>query len=408
MILHVTDLAGGHFTREHGPSDDALRDIGGCDRGSLYAVGDDGTIARRHADGTWHSLRLAGDTHETFTSVTCDHGYATVVGAHGLVVLASGDESASIDSGFDGTWHGVSGADGESTWLVGSGGQVASIDGGRISTRIDGPTVPLRDIATISGAIVAVGEWGHVVRQTEEGFVLAPSGTDAGLGALAVLDESRLVAVGDLGTMVEISFDHVVTHDSGTHVSLHDVVSDQGQLLIVGNDGTILRGTLDALSPTRIANVGDLWSLAGTPPDAIVVGDSGFVAHLDATSHHAIECPEGTPSLRAVLRVGTTAYAVGEHGGIVRIDAEGCMRESIVPPSDTLPTLNAIGLGPHGRPLAIGDEGSSFERQDDGTWTVGDVDAGRSSLRGIERIDEYVYIVGTGGTILRRIVVDGS
>jgi hypothetical protein len=36
------------------------------------------------------------------------------------------------------------------------------------------------------------------------------------------------------------------------------------------------------------------------------------------------------------------------------------------------------------------------------------VDAGRSSLRGIERIDAYVYIVGTGGTILRRIVVDGS
>jgi hypothetical protein len=65
-------------------------------------------------------------------------------------------------------------------------------------------------------------------------------------------------------------------------------------------------------------------------------------------------------------------------------------------------------MGPHGRALAVGDRGASFERGDDGTWTAGDVDVGWISLRGIERIDEYVYLVGTGGTILRRIVVDGS
>jgi hypothetical protein len=409
VILHLTDVAGGHFTREHGPTEDTLRAIGGCDRGSLYAVGDDGTIARRHADGSWHGLRLAGDTHETFTSVTCDHGYAAVVGSGGLVMLASGDQTLSLESGWDGTWHGVSGSDGESTWLVGGGGQIASIDGGAVATRMDGPTVPLRDIGSIAGAMVAVGEWGHVVRQTELGFVLADSPTDAGLGAVVALDEGHLVAVGDGGTVVVISYDGVAAHDGGTHATLHDVVSDGGALLVVGNEGTILRGTPDALAATRISNVGDLWSVAGTPTDAIVVGDDGFVAHLDATSHRPIECGEDVPSLRAVMRAGAVAYAAGERGTVVRIDESGCTRETVTDPTTgPRPTLNAIGLGPRGRPLAVGDEGISYERQPDGTWTLGDLSAGRSSLRGIERIDGYVYVVGTGGTILRRVVVDGS
>ncbi len=408
VILHVTDLAGGRFTREHGPTADTLRAIGGCERGSLYVAGDDGTIARRHADGSWHGLRLDLETHETFTAIGCDQGRAAIVGASGLVVLASGDQTVHLDSGYEGTWHGVSGADGESTWLVGGGGQVASLDEGRVATRIDGPTVPLRDIGSIAGAMVAVGEWGHVVRQTESGFVLADSPTDAGLGALAALDESTLVAVGDLGALVEIGFDRITNRDSGTEVSLHDVLAENGHLLVVGNDGTVLRGTIDALAPTRIPDVGDLWALAGTPTDAIVVGDDGYVAHLDGGGHQFVACAEGTPSLRAVVRDGARAYAVGEHGGIVRIDEAGCTRESITPAGDAAPTLNAVGIGPHGRPLAVGDEGSSFERQDDGTWIASDVEAGRSSLRGIERIDRYVYVVGTGGTILRRIVVDGT
>jgi serine/threonine-protein kinase len=407
-IVHVTDLAAGHFVREHGPTDDTLRAIGGCERGSLYAVGDDGTIARRHADGSWHGLRLDIDTHETFTSVGCDRGRAAIVGASGLVVLASGDRTVRLASGYDGTWHGTAGA-GESTWLVGGGGQIATIDSDHVVTRMDGPSVQLRDVATIGGAVVAVGEWGHIVRETANGFALATeSPTDAGLGALATIDDSRLVAVGDLGAMVEIGPEHATLVTSGTRVSLHDVVSANAQLLVVGNEGTLLRGAIESLAASRIADVGDLWAVAGAPSDAIVVGDGGFVAHVDGTSHQTIACAGVSASLRAVVREGATSWAVGEHGTIVRVDASGCSAETITGASPTLPTLNAIAIGPHGRPFAVGDEGSSFERAADGTWAATDLDGGRSSLRGVERIDAYVYVVGTGGTILRHIVVDGS
>ncbi|MFO0683434.1 MAG: protein kinase [Sandaracinus sp.] len=410
-ILHFTDVAAGRFVRESGPMGTTLRAIGGCERGSLYAAGDDGLVARRHADGSWHALRLPSDTHETLTAIACDHGRAVIAGASGLVFLASGDDTVALESGYDGTFHGAAGASDESTWLVGGGGQLATLEDGRVSTRVDGPTVPLRDVGTIGGAIVAVGEWGRVVRETEHGFVLAESPTDAGLGALATIDDSRLVAVGDSGTMVEIHFDRVTEIASGTHTSLHDVVAAGDTVLVVGNDGTVLRGVLGALAASRIPDVGDLWAVDGVPSDAIVVGDHGFAAHFDGEGHHRIDCEEGTPGLRAVFRHGDVAYAAGERGTLVRIDATTCVRETIsaAGASDALPTLNAIGLGVHGRPLAVGDEGSAFERQDDGTWTASeDLEVGRTSLRGLERIERYVYVVGTGGTILRRIVVDGS
>ena len=147
--------------------------------------------------------------------------------------------------------------------------------------------------------------------------------------------------------------------------------------------------------------------MAGSPHDAIAVGDHGYAAHLDAAGHTRIECGEEmTSSLRAVVRADAIAWAVGEHGVVVRLDAQGCTVERA--PDPAAPTLLAIGIGVHGRPFAVGDEGACVERDASGAWQASDLDAGRSSLRGVERIERYVYLVGTGGAILRRIVVDGT
>jgi serine/threonine protein kinase len=412
VILRITDLRTGHFVREQSRYQATLRAVGGCERGSLYAAGDEGLVLRRHAhtDGTgeWRGLRLPHDTHEAFVSIACDHGRAAIVGANGSVLLASGDDSVVLPSGTENAWHGISGADDESTWLVGGGGQLASIEVDHVQTRVDGPTFPLRDIATIGGAVVAVGEWGHIVREHEDGFREGESPTDGGLAALTAVDAAspedagRLIAVGDLGTIVEVRFDGATLLTSPSHASFRDIVSADGHVLIVGTEGVLLRGDIGAFAPTRLEEAGDLWSLDGTPDDALVVGDAGFVAQVTATGHERIPC-DVTASLRSVLRVGEVAYAVGEHGTAVRISGASCIVEH-----DGGPTLNAVGLGPHGRPLAVGDEGVSLERSDAGAWELSDLDAGRASLRGIERIERYVYVVGTGGALLRRIVVDGS
>ncbi len=406
VILRITDLSAGRFIREVSRYTSTLRAIGGCERGSLYAAGDEGLVLRRHAHtdggGEWRGLRLPHDTNEAFTSIGCDHGRAVVVGANGSVLLASGDDSVMLESGTENAWHGASGANDEATWVVGGGGQLATLEVDHLQTRVDGPTFPLRDVGTIGGAVVAVGEWGHIVREHEEGFRAAESPTDGGLAALAAVDETRLIAVGDLGTLVEVRFDGATLHDSPSRASFRDVVSGGGHLLIAGTEGTLMRGDLGAFAPTHLEDAGDLWSLDGTPTDAIVVGDAGFVAHVDGAGHQRIACAV-TASLRSVVRAGEVAYAVGEHGAIVRISGASCAVEH-----DGGPTLNAVAVGPRGQPLAVGDEGVSLERSESGSWAPSDLEVGRTSLRGIERIDRYVYVVGTGGAILRRIVVDGS
>jgi hypothetical protein len=321
------------------------------------------------------------------------------------VLLASGDDSVMLPSGTESGWHGVSGSDDEVTWLVGAGGQLASIEVDHVQARTDGPTFPLRDIATLGGAVVAVGEWGHIAREHEDGFREAESPTDGGLAAIALVSAGgteRLIAVGDLGTLLEITFDRATAITSPSESSFRDVISTDGHLLIAGTEGTLMRGDVGAFAPTRLASAGDLWSLDGTVDDAIVVGDAGFVARVRTAGHQRVPC-EATASLRSVLRVGEVAYAVGEHGTAVRIADAGCVVEH-----DGGPTLNAVGLGPLGRPLAVGDDGVALERSDAGTWEPSEIQAGRVSLRGIERIERYVYVVGTGGTILRRIVADGT
>jgi hypothetical protein len=66
----------------------------------------------------------------------------------------------------------------------------------------DGQT--LRDIG---GALVAVGDWGKLIREHEDGLVLDQASTEAGLGSVARMGDGSLVAVGDSGTMVRIRFD---------------------------------------------------------------------------------------------------------------------------------------------------------------------------------------------------------
>ena len=134
--------------------------------------------------------------------------------------------------------------------------------------------------------------------------------------------------------------------------------------------------------------------------------------HRDAVSdaHLASRKP---PCHRLVIEGEEDARGAvgGQHSQLCRDDADFRVRIEdghCAVEHDRGPTLNAVGLGAHGRPLAVGDEGMSLERNDAGAWEESDLDVGRASLRGIERIGRYVYVVGTGGALLRRIVVDGT
>jgi serine/threonine protein kinase len=403
----VQTPAGAVIEREGSGTGITLRAIGGCARGDLYAAGDQATLIRRTADGAWQTVRTDVDTGESFRAITCDRGRAAIVGSEGTVLLASGGRVVRLPSAWDRAWHGASGARDQSAWIVGAGGRLATIEEDHVLTRSAGPTVPLRDVSAIAGAVVAVGEWGRIVRERERGYEESESPTDAGLAAVAALDESRLIAVGDVGAIVEVRWDGATLLESPTDASLRDViVGGDGRVLAVGTGGTLVRGTIGSLTATQLPESGDLWAIEGEPDDAIAVGEEGSVFHLGGSGATRWAVCEGM-SLRALARTPSGALAVGATAGgegvILGLEPDGCVRQH----QGGAP-LSSIALGPDGRPMAVGDRGAAWARAADGTWSAIDLDLGGNHARAIRRIGRHVYVVGTGGAIVRQVVVDGS
>lgn len=396
----VLRIEGQVVETETTPVSSTLRGIGGCSTGSVYAVGDRGVILRRMRDGEWR--RLATHTRETFTDVSCDHGRIAAVGAGGRVVLLSGDEMLALPSGFDRTWHAVDGGAEGRSWVVGTGGRLATIEEDHIRTRTVGPAVPIRDLAAIGGALVAVGEWGRILRQSRGGFAQAESPTDSGLAALIQIDTTRLLAVGDFGALVDIRHDSASLLGTPTRTSLRDGVGDENTLLLVGSGGAVMRGPPNGLTTSIIPDAGDIWAVAGSPAFAIAVGDQGLVLRLNESGFERVPCQVDV-TLRDVARLPGGTVAVGDEGTIVRIGEGGCQVER-----SGGSTLHAIGVGPEGLPIAGGDHGVVIERQADGEWTRVGVNVLGASIRTIWRSDRYVYLAGTRGVIVRHILVDGT
>lgn len=405
-VLRFTDVRTGRFVRENTASAN-LRAIGGCERGELYAAGERGFLARRHR-GAWESIRVTGEPRATFTAITCDRGRAVLSASDGHVYLASGTQTVAFSTDFEQPFNAVSGASDAVTWIAGAGGHLATLDVDHVTTRVAGPVIPLRDVDTLSGALIAVGEWGRIVRETRDGMLQAESPTDAGLAALARLSDSELLAVGDSGAMVRIDYDSAeLVPFPDTSSSLRDVLVDGGQLLIVGTGGTIAYGTLEDLRLRSMPaeRAVDLWSITGTARDALVVGDRGFVAPLvDGHLGAPIDCGLEGIVLRSVHRAGNVAYAVGDAGTIVRIEGNACTREH---GEAGRANLNAVGPSPDGSVLAVGDDGVALLRGSDGTWSDLDIGVTHEHLRGLRAGDRGIYVVGTGGTIVEHVRIDG-
>ena len=399
----VLRISANGVVRERSGATVTLRGVGGCADSDLYAAGDSGVVLLRAADGAWRQLRGTGN--EAWTGVACDGDRVAISGARGSVLLAQGDHTVRLEGGGDRPWYGVAGARDERTWLVGAGGRLASIEPDHLRLLTAGPTGAIRDLASLGGALVAVGEYGRIAREHETGFQEATSPTSSGLGAVVALSADRLLAVGDDGALVEVLADRAVLKASPSREPWRDAVAANGELLIVGGDGMLLRGPLDALMATRVPNTGDLTGVDGTPSDAVVVGAAGVVLRVTSEQTTVVPCPAAAGrTLRGVVRVSPSdTYAAGDGGLIVRIAEHGCSAEH-----DGGPTLHAIGLGPHGQPIAVGDDGTALERSAAGPWTLVPLEVSGQSLRAVVRAERYVYLAGTGGVILRHVLLDGN
>jgi serine/threonine-protein kinase len=399
----ILRVEGDTITSETSGTEATLRAIGGCNDGDLYAVGDEGRVLRRRADGRWEILQH--DLREPWAGLACDraHGRAVAVGLRGGVLLIAGKRVVRLASGTDRSLHEVGSAHGSATWVVGDGGRLMKVMDDHVVTLTSGPTSSIQDVGALGGALVAVGEWGRILREQRNGVVEGRSPTKAALASVAPLGEDRLLAAGDYGAIVTIRYDTAELVESPSGHSWRDLVSDGQIVLGVGTDGGILRGTPGAFDVSRVPRAGTLWAVSGTPSDAIAVGDEGVVVALAERGMQRISCGVDV-SLRGVSKTPAGTWIVGDEGVILRLDGRRCVAERA--PTAGAPTLNGIGIGPYGRPIAVGNRGTALERTEAGTWSPIDVDVGRNNLRGIYRGDRDVFIVGAGGVILRHVRLD--
>ncbi|MGF1464858.1 MAG: protein kinase [Sandaracinaceae bacterium] len=394
-------VADGEAAREPTGTDAVLRALGGCPQGDLYAAGDAGTLLRRdRRTGRWRPLRTFG--REPFTGVSCDHGRVAAVRGDGSLLLVRGADTVRVPTGFDRAWHAVAGGPEGASWLVGAGGRLAVIGEDRVETLTDGPAVPIRALGSMGGRVVAVGEWGRILREGDDGLEASESPTVAGLGALLQVAEGRLLAAGDHGELVDIRFDRASVVPSPTRSALRDgVVGADRELLLVGAAGILVRGVPEALRATRVPEGADLWAVTGTPEHAVAVGVDGTVLRIGAHGVRPVPCAERR-DLLDVAAFDELTLAVGEGGVIVRLDEDGCVLER-----DGGPTLWSIGPGPEGRPVAAGEDGTVLERTAEGTWGPADIDVGRATIFEVWRSRRDVYLAGSGGVLLRHPRLDG-
>jgi predicted Ser/Thr protein kinase len=391
-------LHGREYRREDTGTDVTLRAVGGCARSSRYAVGDEGVILRRRRSGRWSRVNVPG--REPWLAVGCDHGRAAAARRDGALVLLSGDAHRFLETGFRRAWHAIDGGRQGPTWLLGAGGQMATVEEAFVRVRTGGDTSSIRALGGMGGALVAVGEYGHLLREVEMGLAPSESPTEAGLAALIQLREGELLAVGDDGAIVDIRHDGARLLESPTRSSLRDGLVEGDELLLVGADGVVVRGTTALLRASRIEGVGDLWGVAGRPSSAVAVGADGAVLRVFGEGFQRHPC-RAAGTLHDVIADGEEFVAVGVEGRIVRIRPDGCEVER-----EGGPDLHAIGRSPEGRLAAGGDDGAYLERGDDGMWRRGNVNVQGASIRAIWRSDRHVWLGGTGGILVRHVRLD--
>ncbi|MCA9576409.1 MAG: protein kinase [Polyangiales bacterium] len=394
----VLRVEGDHVVTERPAGSSTLRAVGGCPRSDLYAVGDDGHVMRRIEDGSWR--RVPGTGREGFTGVSCDEGRAAASGTDGNVLLLAGDRSVRLASGTDQPFRDIAGAEGAATWVVGDAGRLALMATDHLILLTEGTSRTLRAAAVLAGRLVVVGEWGTLLREGEHAFSAGVSGTDAALAGLATYRDDTLVAVGDQGVMLAVTWSAVREVQSPTEQPLRAIVAREGWLTAVGARGTVVRGPLEGLSTTTVEGEPTLWAISGTPERAVAVGDRGAVVRLTQTTVTPVRCDEARGlQLRGVLQGETESFAVGVGGAVLRITDGSCTVERA--PSEGAATLFTVGLDDEGRVFAAGEDGAAVVRATDGSWT--ELDLGVDvALFGMLRTDRDVWLVGASGAILRR------
>lgn len=287
-----------------------------------WAVGDGGVILRWNGSA-WQ--KVVGPATSKLESV------ALTPGSGGLDGWAVGESRDLLH--WDGSdwrairgpttfYYAVSMVNNLDGWVAGPGGRMYRWNG---AAWVETPRVEsARALGMIAGSDGWAVGWGKIQHWDGTAWTQVASPTTRTLYGIDVLATNDIWAAGDGGAIVHYTGGSWQSVPAPVTAWLTDVSMASSQLgYIVGNSGTILRWngaawTKLADSPTYAPLHGVAVTRGASEPVGWAVGDGGTLLQLHNGTWQALASPTGNDLLDVTIVSATEAWAVGEHGVILR------------------------------------------------------------------------------------------
>ena len=325
-----------------------LRAVRAIGPGQVWVAGDNGQ-ALKLAGGSWSATALPKANARALRALDVspagriftvgDQGFLAATKA-GVWEATPANDPDEPDRDLSGVW-----ARGDNdAWAIGAKGILFHLTAKWNVVPIVGPYMTIASFRAIWGFAASDKEaWAVAVGDKGAGIVMAataaggadkwtdfPAETGADLQAVTALQDGRLIACGDGGTLLEAATANAPFFDLAapvTAAALLDVaVANDGGLAAVGEGGVAVRRPAGgAFAVDKVAGVGADGFLRGIAPLGdgwLAVGDAGLAAAYTAAGWKGE--PTGTAvALRSVTQVAGTAYAVGDAGTVLRRSSNG-------------------------------------------------------------------------------------
>lgn len=300
----------------------ALNGVWGFGEEDIWYVGADGAVIHS-VGGKWNMADVAGPYFKSHTF----HGVwgredeggrqAWAVGASGAVLHYDGEEWRDETAGPAADINDIAGASGEAV-AVGGDGLVLSWDGKRWSglDRVTG--LEFRAVTAWDDGFVGVGEKGVLVRVAGAEVTVDSMGVESRFEGVCT-DGSQLAAVGEQGALYT-SDDGVAWNkvSTGVFATLRDCAYLAGsKILAVGDKGTVLEAKGGAVTPLALSTLADLTRVDVADDGSVyVVGANGLILESNGSGFDKVHEEPGL-FLYGVHAFEDRVVAVGWAGKIV-------------------------------------------------------------------------------------------
>lgn len=196
------------------------------------------------------------------------------------------------------------------------------------------------------------------------------------------------------------------TSDAGTVALKAMAFNADGVGVIVGNGGAILRSINGGANWTRVGNAtANLTAVAFATRDSVFAGaEDGTLLRSNDAGQSWQTVASGTSQPINSLHFGSaTAGVMALSQGGIRVTTDGGSSWNPAGMSPSGVSVYAVGAGPAGRAIAVGEYGSIFRSVDGGlNWTTVALGGFDRSLRGVAfSTASNGVAVGVGGRMLR-------